>query len=135
MADRTPFGPARPLSVLIVDDYPDAANSLAMLLELGGYAVTVAQSCEEARQAAAAAPDVVLVDLGLPDGSGYELARELRASPHRAPVLVSLSGYNPDPERAAQVGIARQFIKPADPTDILDYLRTCDPDRPAVKAN
>lgn len=119
-----------PLSVLIVDDYPDAAHSLAVLLELSGHAVTVALSCEEARKAAATSPDVVLMDLGLPDGSGYDLAWELARSPARAPVLVSLSGFNPDPERAARVGIARQFIKPVGPADLLAYLRDCVRGRP-----
>ena len=136
MADPTPFEKtSNPLSVLIVDDYADAAHSLAMLLEIGGHDVTVALSCEEARKAVTAGPDVVLVDLGLPDGSGYDLASELRAGPDRAPVLVSLSGFNPDPERAARVGIARQFIKPVDPGVLLAYLTTCAPARSAVKAD
>ena len=120
-----------PLSVLIVDDYPDTAASLAVVLEFEGHAVTVAQSCREAREAlAGGVPDVIVMDLGLPDGNGYDLARELADLPGRRPVLVSVSGFNPDPERAARVGFARSFVKPADPSVLSAFLRTCSAGRP-----
>jgi CheY-like chemotaxis protein len=115
-----------PLSVLIVDDYPDTAASLALLLEFEGYAVKVALSCQEAREAISAdLPDVILMDLGLPDGNGYDFALELADLRGRPPVLVSVSGFNPDPERATRVGFARHFVKPADPAVLSAYLRTC----------
>jgi CheY-like chemotaxis protein len=85
--------PARPLSVLVVEDHPDAARALAILLPLlCGCRVRVALSVAEALDAAAVGPfDAVLTDIGLPDGDGCDLAdRLLRLLPAR-PLLVAIT--------------------------------------------
>jgi CheY-like chemotaxis protein len=67
-----------PLSVLVVEDYEDAADSLATLLRLHGYRVTVARTGGAALELAADdPPDVALLDIGLPDIDGWELARRM----------------------------------------------------------
>jgi len=119
---------AHPLFVLIVDDLPDAAASLAALLELYGYDVRTADSVAAGGRAALAErPDVAILDVGLGDGSGYDLASELAALPGGPPVMVAWSGYGADPVRAARAGIARHFLKGRDPTELVDYLATCCP--------
>jgi CheY-like chemotaxis protein len=116
----------RDLSVLIVDDLPDAAETLALLLEAYGHRVRTAGSVAAGWNAALASPpDVAVLDLGLPDGSGYDLASELAALPGGPPVVVVLSGYPPEPDRAAAVGIVRHFMKGNSPDELIAFLRTC----------
>ena len=75
-------GPALPLRILFVDDNPDVADSLAMLLRAIGYAVTTAHDGLEAVEAAARErPDLVLLDLGMPKLDGYGACRHIRARP------------------------------------------------------
>ncbi len=117
-------GPARrPCRILVVEDNDDAARTLADVLRLWGHVVRVAGDGASAlAEARAWRPDVVLCDLGLPDRSGYEVARELRADPATAGIrLVALSGYAQaeDRERARQAGFEVHLPKPPD----LDQLR------------
>jgi CheY-like chemotaxis protein len=117
---------AGPLRVLVVDDNEDSALSLAMLLEMQGYAVTTAFRGTEALQKVEEdeAPEVALLDIGLPDMSGYELARRLRSSPRGAPLtLVALTGWGQDEDRRAAegAGFDHHFTKPVDP-DALEQL-------------
>ena len=115
-----PAGPAadsRACRVLLVEDNPDSAEILAMGLAACGYAVTLAGSCAQALKTADADTfDVVITDLGLPDGSGIELGRAL--SP-RMPVI-ALSGYGSmqDVERSTRAGFAGHLVKPATFTDL-----------------
>jgi CheY-like chemotaxis protein len=113
------------LRVLVVDDNEDSALSLAMLLELQGYAVTTsfraADALERARERR---PNVALLDIGLPDMSGYELAARLRESLAPSPVtLVALTGWGQDEDRRAaeDAGFDHHFTKPVDP-DALEHL-------------
>lgn len=81
-------------SILIVDDNATAARGLAILLEHAGYAVSVAISGEKALAAAETSkPDAVILDIGLPDISGYEVAERLRASYGDRILLIALTGY------------------------------------------
>ncbi|HEX6203468.1 MAG TPA: ATP-binding protein [Thermoanaerobaculia bacterium] len=105
---------ARPRRVLVVDDNPDAADSLALLLELRGHQ---AEAVHGARQALdrvrEAAPEVVLLDIGMPEIDGYEVARRLRAAGCKA-VLVAVTGYgrSDDVERARAAGFDAHVTKP-----------------------
>ena len=73
--------PTRPLRVLVVEDYDDGGETYAALLTLLGHSPAVARSCREAEALAPGlGPDVVLLDIGLPDGDGYDLAARLRAA-------------------------------------------------------
>lgn len=114
-------------TVLLVDDQPDAADSMAMLLELSGCEVRTAYSAHEAlRLVRSRVPDIVLLDLALPDLSGFDLARcMLRDVPALGPRLAALSGFSlpRDRERAFQAGFSRYFLKPVDPDEVVEWIR------------
>jgi len=109
--------------VLVVDDNEDAALSVAALLEMEGHATATAHDGEQALVAAANfAPEVVVLDIGLPLLDGYQVARRLRASaPTRQALLLALTGYgqHADEVAAIQAGFDRHFVKPVDPEALL----------------
>jgi CheY-like chemotaxis protein len=101
--------------VLLVEDHSDTARVLLRLLERTGYEVGYASNVDMAEQLADQKHfDLVISDLGLPDGSGLELMRKLRAK-HGLPGI-ALSGYGMDEDRAASkaAGFLEHFIKPVD---------------------
>ncbi len=104
--------------ILVVDDNEDAANSLAMMLQLQGHETSAAYSASGAISAAdQLKPDVMLLDIGLPHMDGYEVARCLRAQHGPAcPRLIALTGYGQpeDRVRALGVGFAAHLTKPVD---------------------
>lgn len=116
-ARQTP--PARSIPVrriLIVDDNADAADSLAMLLKLNGHAAETVYSPNAALERAATSDhDVILLDIGLPDMDGYEVARRMRASGTRARII-ALTGYgqSEDIQRARNAGFDSHLVKPVD---------------------
>jgi CheY-like chemotaxis protein len=117
----------RRLSILVVDDHEDAAESAAELMTVLGHAVRVARSGEAAlREAAAATPDVILLDIGLPRLNGWEVARQVRAQASAAvrPYIVAVTGYGtPDDRRlSAEAGIDVHLVKPADPQILIRLL-------------
>jgi signal transduction histidine kinase len=115
---------ARGLKVLIVDDNADWAYGLAVhLSETSRHDVAVEHTGESGVDAAfARAPDIVLLDIGLPDIDGYEVARRIKTQLGPiAPPVIGLSGYGTraDRARAEAVGFARYFVKPV-PYDLID---------------
>jgi signal transduction histidine kinase/ActR/RegA family two-component response regulator len=118
--------PARPPAdvprcrVLVVDDNVDGAESLAVLLRIGGHDVRV---CHDGAAGLMVAdefwPELVFLDIGLPGLDGYEVARRLRARPERI-VLIALTGYGQeeDVRRSRQAGFDRHLVKPADPASL-----------------
>ena len=115
------------LRILVVDDNEDAAEAVAALLELEGHRVRTAHS---GRQALALlgefAADVAILDIGLPDLDGYQLASAIRADPRTAATrLVALTGYGRAPDRvlSRQAGFDRHLVKPADVDELLAALR------------
>jgi len=104
------------LGILVVDDYPSAAESLAMLLELKGHQVWIAHDGLSAiEMALAKQPRVVILDIGLPDMDGFELAAKLRQCPQLGEVLIiALSGYAPanNPEKVSAAGFDEYLVKP-----------------------
>ncbi len=104
--------------ILVVDDNTDAATSLAVLLDLDGHETQTAFSSAEALQLADSFdPEVVLLDIGLPDMDGYEVARRLRLSARGAHrTLVALTGYGQqdDRQRARDAGFDAHLVKPVD---------------------
>ncbi len=112
--------------VLVVDDNEDAAQSLSHLLEFSGHEVHRAYSGPAALAAAAEVrPDVILLDIGLPEIDGYEVARRLRADPALANVLlIALSGYcqDEDRRRSREAGFDHHVGKPAGHRDLLRLL-------------
>jgi len=109
--------------VLVVDDNRDAGDMLGLLLEASGYQVDVVR---DACAALAARPaDVYLLDIGLPDMNGNDLARQLRARPQSAgAVLVAITGYGQDSDRrqTAAAGFDHHLIKPVDIGTLLGLL-------------
>lgn len=114
-----------PRRVLIVDDNRDAADSLAMLLETLGQEVRTVYNAESALAAVEDwYPEIAFLDIGLPDMDGYTLAAKLRERlAAEAVVLVALSGYQEDTERARQAGFDRHLLKPAELDGIEAVLR------------
>jgi CheY-like chemotaxis protein len=112
--------------VLVVDDNLDAAQMLATFLEMSGHRTTLAHTGRDAIAAARRfRPDVVLLDIGLPDMSGYEVAREMRVQPGaRAATVIAVTGWgqSEDLRRAREAGIDFHVVKPADPAELLRLL-------------
>jgi signal transduction histidine kinase/CheY-like chemotaxis protein len=122
--DAPPVGPpAR--RVMIADDNKDAADALGMLLDLAAHEIRVAYSGRSALTLARTfRPDVAFIDIGMPDLSGYEVARELRREPWGAGIcLVALTGWGQDDDRqrAKHAGFDQHMTKPVDP-DALERL-------------
>jgi signal transduction histidine kinase len=110
-ADVSASTPAR--DILIVEDNSDARETLRRLLELQGHRVRVAAEGTAALEAVrAAAPDVALVDIGLPGMDGYELARRIRAEAKRHVVLIALTGYGllEDRRRSTEAGFDEHLV-------------------------
>ncbi|SIT35905.1 Histidine kinase [Paraburkholderia piptadeniae] len=118
--------------VLVVDDLVASAESLEALLAIHGYVVNCAIDGESALRAAAdMRPDVVVLDIGLPDMTGYELARRLRQeSACPGALMIALSGYGQEENvrRAMEAGVDHYLVKPADPSSLLDLLAARDYD-------
>jgi CheY-like chemotaxis protein len=109
--------PARPRHILIVEDNRDGRESLAMLLRLLGHRVDVAENGREGLAAALAhRPEVALLDIGLPDLDGLELARQVRAALGQQVSLIALTGYSQpeDRRRATEAGFDAFLTKPVE---------------------
>jgi PAS domain S-box-containing protein len=103
--------------VLVVDDNVDAAETMALLLDALGYKASVAHGGLSAIEAVKAQdPDVVLLDIGLPDLSGYEVAKRLRAEMINPPPLIAITGYGQasDRETSLEAGFRAHLTKPVD---------------------
>jgi CheY-like chemotaxis protein len=117
----------RVLRVLVVDDYGDEADSLALLLSVWGHRAFVAYDRRGAlRMALAYRPDVALLDLGLPGGvDGCAIARLLREQPETAAtLLVAVTGYGQerDCQRSREAGFAHFLLKPFEPAELGNLL-------------
>jgi PAS domain S-box-containing protein len=124
----------RPLCVLVVDDNIDAAQSLAMLLEVAGHVVWLAHDGVAALEAVGEyRPHVVFLDIGLPKLDGYEVAKRLHADSATANiVLVAMTGYGQaaDRERARDAGFDCHLVKPVDFSDVERVLAEIPHTRP-----
>jgi DNA-binding response OmpR family regulator len=113
------------VSVLVVDDNADAADSLALVLGVHGFTARVAYSGPDALAVATAdPPDVVLFDIGMPGMDGWELARRLRAA-STVRLLVAVTGYGTEGDRMAsnEAGVDLHFVKPVEPDVLVESLR------------
>lgn len=126
MHDSNPSPPSR--RVLIADDNSDAAESLAMLLRLDGHDVAVATDGAEAlRLFEQKMPDVALLDIGMPQVDGYELARRIRALSAGSDVLlVAITGWaaEEDRQRSRAAGFNHHLTKPVEPDAVAELLRS-----------
>ena len=117
-AQAASISQARPLRVMIVDDNADAASMLAMFLEASGHEVAVEHRPLEALERARVdRPNVCLLDIGLPEVDGNELARRLRAQDEsKDAVLIAVTGYGQEQDRrnTAAAGFDHHLVKPLD---------------------
>ncbi|HEX6999521.1 MAG TPA: PAS domain-containing protein [Gammaproteobacteria bacterium] len=129
-ADRREAGAASPMSIgrkiLVADDNQDAAHTLAMLLRLSGHEVRTAHGGEAALALASTfRPDIALLDIGMPDLDGYEVAKQLRRTPWgRGLRLVAVTGWGQeeDKRRARAAGFDHHLTKPVDPQQLAALL-------------
>jgi PAS domain S-box-containing protein len=135
-----PRGPARALALMLVDDNVDAAETLAELLGAHGHRVAVAHTGREALALAEGGGpfDALVLDIGLPDMTGHALAEALRERLARAaggpPVLIALTGYGQESDRAASraAGFHHHLIKPVDVGRLLGILERLPGGRPGA---
>jgi len=119
-------GAVQSRKVLVADDNKDAANTLAMMLTMMGHEVFVAHHGEDAlRLADECRPQVAVLDIGMPDMSGYEVARRLRIEPWAgAMTLVALTGFGQDDDktRAYESGFDRHLTKPINTAQLCSII-------------
>lgn len=115
-----------PTRVLVVDDNQDAALTLSLLLEAEGhYVKTVHDGASALAAAFESLPDVVLLDIGMPDMDGFEVARRIRGTTSGArPVLVALTGWaqKRDRQRTEAAGFDLHVTKPVDPRHVCEVV-------------
>jgi CheY-like chemotaxis protein len=112
--------------VLVVNDYADNVESMALLLRLYGHEVETALGGPAALRAAwTNPPDVVLLDISMPGMNGYEVARQLRRMFQDRVVIIALTahGFEEDKRRCLEAGFDRHFVKPADPLKVEKLIR------------
>jgi CheY-like chemotaxis protein/anti-sigma regulatory factor (Ser/Thr protein kinase) len=124
--DATALSVDAPMTVLVVDDNADVAESTAILLRVAGCDVHIAQ---DGRTALAALervrPDAVLLDIGLPGMDGYQVAQRMRERPeYSRTLIVAVSGYGQDEHqaRSREAGVDHHLVKPIDPIAVMDLL-------------
>ena len=121
----------RPLRILLADDDRDSTLSLSTLLKLEGYEVRHVYDGDATLQAVREfQPDLVLVDIGMPKMSGYDVARHIRERYGKeGPVLVALTGWKQASDRilATLAGFDHHVAKPYDPGRLLELVRTLTP--------
>jgi len=113
------------LRILVVDDNADAAESLALILQMDGHVARVAHDGPQALALAAQLhPQVAVVDIGMPGMDGYEVARRLRALPGPVPLLVALTGWDSEDDLQAShaAGFDHHLAKPADVAQVERLL-------------
>jgi signal transduction histidine kinase/ActR/RegA family two-component response regulator len=115
------------IKILVADDNRDAADSLALLLEMSGHEVAVAHSGEEAlRIARQQLPHAMILDIGMPDITGYDVARRIRAEAWGGELLLIAAtgwGQKEDRDLASAAGFDRHMTKPVDPEAIEALLQ------------
>jgi DNA-binding response OmpR family regulator len=122
--------------ILVVDDNEDAADSLAMLLTVRGDEVRIAYDGAQAVEAEQAFhPEVVLLDIGLPKLSGYDVARRIRSVRGEEVLIIAITGWGQEEDRAQarDAGFDHHFTKPVDFDVLLDLIdRESPPPRAAA---
>jgi CheY-like chemotaxis protein len=111
--------------VLVVDDNADAANALATLLRAMGHEVFVAHEGRSAlNDLSRIRPDIALLDIAMPDMSGYDVARQIRSRMGTSVRIVALSGFGlpEDRARALEAGFDQHMVKPADAAFLKSLL-------------
>jgi CheY-like chemotaxis protein len=118
--------PGQTWRVLVVDDNVDSADSTAAILRTSGHEVEVAYSAQKALEMAVEyQPDIMLLDIGLPDMDGYEVANHLRQTPELKEMrLIAITGYGQqsDRQRSREAGFDEHVVKPVDWRQLEELL-------------
>ena len=134
---EAPVGRGPTAAVLLIEDNGDARQSLRTLLEHEGHRVDeAADGASGLAHAEASEPDIVLIDIGLPNLDGYEVARRIRARRGTRPILVAITGYGQadDRRRALEAGFDAHLTKPVVPDHLVEILATLTRQRAASAA-
>ena len=127
-----------PLRILVADDNRDNADSCCMLLQMSGHHVRAAYSGREALEIGAdLAPHIVLLDIVMPEMSGYEAARAIRATKWgEGVVLVAITGHSmvEDKRKALEAGFDYHFAKPVDIESLQQVIARCRAQRGLMRA-
>ena len=132
MPSLLPDERVRPLSIFVVENHADTLKYLCMYLEQLGHHVSVARSMAEALAALPGSDcDVLISDIGLPDGDGWQLLRQV-ALPH-LPYAIAMSGYgmNADRLRSKEAGYRHHILKPFEPDELEAMLEEAARERAA----
>jgi PAS domain S-box-containing protein len=125
---------ATPLRLLVADDNRDSAATCAALLEASGHEVNIAHTGREAFDLACRTePDALLLDIGMPELNGYQLARRIRATDWgRRALLIAITGWGQERDRrqALAAGFDQHLTKPIDPSGLEALLRRGGPRQP-----
>jgi CheY-like chemotaxis protein len=120
-----------PPQVLLVDDEADQVEMYQLSLERAGFAVLSAHTGDEGvRLARTRRPDAIVLDLRLPDITGWEVCGLLKADPQteRIPIVILTAAASPTlGEQAASAGCAAHLVKPCFPEELIEVLRTVLP--------
>ena len=116
---------SEPLSILLVDDHEDTNRSLMLLLRRRGFQVKTATDIAQAVELFSQENfDVLVSDMGLPDGSGLDLLPRLQHNPPRyGGIIVSGHGLDEDLERSHQAGYKEHLVKPVDVNQLEAVIR------------
>jgi CheY-like chemotaxis protein len=123
---RDAADPERPLSVLVIEDVHDTADTLAEFLRTGcGYEVAVAYDGETGlKRAVADRPDVVVCDIGLPRLDGFKVAQQLADLVSPRPLLIALTAYGGTFRREQAMQVFDHYLtKPADPRVVAGLIQ------------
>lgn len=124
---------SRPLQIFIVENHEDTLKYLRMYLETLGHTVASATSMADAlKKIPGQKIDLLLSDIGLPDGSGWELLEQLPSAPGLFAVAMSGFGMNADRSRSRAVGYRHHLIKPFMPDELDSILTEASALRPAA---
>ncbi len=125
-SERSAIDAATPRRVLLIEDSRDAREMFRLILENAGHEVYEAESGNRGLELLDAEnPDVAIIDIGLPDLDGYEVAKRIRERPNgRAMLLLALTGYGfpDDYERSTEAGFDHHLVKPVDPSTVARLL-------------
>jgi CheY-like chemotaxis protein len=137
-AEESAASAFRACRILIVDDNKDAADSMALAVQLAGYTVRAAYDGPEGLELAFVfAPDLVLLDLGMPGLNGFEIAQRIRRETWgQSLTLIALTGWGQeqDRRRTKDAGFDAHLTKPVSPSELLRVLATAMQTMPAAQS-
>jgi len=128
-----PFtGSTSPLAILVVENHPDTLKYLRLYLEQLGHEVRCATTIKEALEKLTTAPsDVLISDIGLPDGDGWELIERAQSMAPVYAVAMSGFGMGSDQSRSKAAGYRHHLLKPFTPDQLDQYLQEAQRERGA----